>query len=152
MATVSTITGLLVTSLSALSAVDQWSDESYLPPIETRQVALVIPPHGQQTQIATPTPTRGTRIKYHRIRCEFWVKLDPGDATQGVTYAREIGLQAIEALLTDSTLNSSSYRIGFYGQDTPQAIEADVTDAPVRIKGVDYLVCTVFAPIVDYSG
>lgn len=152
MATVSTITGLLLATLSALAAVDQASDESYLPPIETQAVALVIPPHGQRTQVATMTPGRGTRIKYHRIRCEFWVKLNPGDPSVGVDYAREIGLQAIEALLVDDTLNNGSYRIGFYGTDTPQAIEADVTEEPIRIKGADYLVATVYAPIVDYSG
>lgn len=152
MATVATIAGLLSTVLGALDGIDQTSIYGYLPPVKTDSIALVIPALGQQTQVITNTPARGTRIKYHRIQCEFWVKVNAGNADNATILARDIGLTAIEALLVNDALNNESYKIGHYGSGTPQFIEAQVADAPIVVKGVDYVVVTVFVPIVDYSG
>lgn len=151
MATVTQIAGLLKTALEALSDVDQADINTYLPPIKTQAVALVIPPLAQKTRAYTPTAGRGTWIFWHQIRCEFWVKLSSGDISSAVQKAREIGLQAINVLLTDATLNNNSLRIGWYGQNTGQAIESDVADRPIEIGGVPYFVVTVYVPIVDYG-
>lgn len=151
MATVTVIAGLLKTSLEALSDVDQADLNSYLPPIRSAAVALVIPPLAQKTRAYTPTAGRGTWVFWHQIRCEFWIKLSSGDISSAVQRAREIGLQAINALLTDTTLNNNNLRIGWYGQSAGQVIESDVTDRPVEVGGVAYLVATVYVPVVDYG-
>lgn len=152
MATVTTITGLLKTALAALAGVDQASDEHYLPPVKTEAVALVIPPYGQQTSGVRQTATRGTWLLYHRIRCEFWVKLNSGAPATAITYAKELGRSAIVVLLTDATLNNATYQVGYYGNNTPQAIEADVTETPIVVGGMEFIVVSVIVPIVDYSG
>jgi hypothetical protein len=151
MATVTEIAGLIQTALLALDDVDQADINSYLPPIKTQSVALVIPPLDQKTRAYTPTAGRGTWIFWHQIRCEFWVKLNAGDISSAVQKAREIGLQAINVLLTDATLNNNSLRIGWYGQSTGQVIEADVTDRPIEVGGVPYFVATVYVSITDYG-
>lgn len=152
MATVATITGLLKTVLSGIGGVDQASDEIYLPPVKTEAVALVIPPYGQQSSGIRQAAVRGTWLLYHRIRCEFWVKLNSGAPATAITYARELGRAAIVALLTDATLNNANYQVGYYGNNTPQAIEADVTETPIVVGGMEFIVVSVIVPIVDYSG
>lgn len=152
MATVATITGLLKSVLGNISGVDQVSDEGYLPPVKTESVALVIPPYQQRTSAVRQAATRGTWLLYHRIRCDFWVKLNSGSPATAVTYARELGRAAIVVLLTDSTLNNNTYQVGYSGANTPQEIEAEVAETPIVSNGLEFFLVSIFVPIVDYSG
>jgi len=151
MATVTQLAELLRVALAALPAVDQSSIGSYFPPIKTVSVALVITPLWQRTRAITPTAGRGTVVFWHQIRCEFWVKLNPRDLDESIELVREIGLSAIQVLLTNVTLNNNSVRVGWYGQGAGQSVEAETDDRPTEIAGVSYLITTVTVPITDYG-
>lgn len=151
MATVATIAALLMQALQTLPDIDQASIDHYLPPVTTQKIAVVIPPLDQKTRSQAPTAGRGPRLYWYQIRCEFWVKLNAGDIPTGVARVREIGRQAIDVLWTDRRLNDGGLRVGWIGPGDGQGIQADVGERPLNVGGVDYLVATVYAPIVDYG-
>lgn len=152
MSTVSQIANALKARLETLPGVDQASTDSYLPPVETDDIALVIPPLGQETQVWTQTARRTPLFQSHRIRCEFWVKLVTGNLPLTLQRTREIGLMAIRDLLAEPTLNGTVQSIGHFGPGSNQvSITCDVADVPVQIAGVPYLVATVLVPLTDYA-
>lgn len=152
MSTVSQICEALRVRLAALPGVDQSSIDSYLPPVETDGIALVIPTLGMETQVWSQTARRTPLFQSHRIRCEFWVKLNTGNLRLTLERAREISLMAIRDLLAEPTLNGVVQHVGHFGPGSNQlAISAEVTEVPVQIAGVPYLVATVIVPVTDYA-
>ncbi len=152
MSTVTQIANRLKDRLSSLPGVDKASIDSYLPPVETRQIALIIPPFRQETRVDARTPTRKTNLQSHRIPCEFWVKLNTGNLAYSLQRAREIGLEAIQVLLQDQSLGGTVSHVGHFGQGSDQlTISADIADMPVEIAGVPYIVVTVLVPVIDYA-
>lgn len=152
MSTVTQIANRLKERLSTLPDVDQASIDTYLPPVETERVALIIPPLGQETRVDARTPTRNINLQSHRIRCEFWVKVNTGKLALTLGRAREIGLEAIRLLLTDQTLGGVVSHVGHFGQGSNQlTMTAEVADIPIEIGGVPYLVVTVIVPVIDYA-
>lgn len=152
MSTVTTIVTRLKERLATLPDVDQASIDTYLPPVETERIALIIPPLGQETRVDAQTPTRTINLQSHRIRCEFWVKIDTGKLALTLRRAREIGLDAIWLLLTDQTLGGVVSHVGNYGQGSNQkTLTAEVADIPIEIGGVPYIVVTVIVPLIDYA-
>jgi hypothetical protein len=142
----------------ALTDVDQAAIDSYLPPVQTKSVALVIPPFGQQSRIDALTtagsryvPERQTVMMSHRIPLELWVKIDTGHLAQTITRARELPTLAIQAILANATLNNTVDRVGNYGPgDNTASIETDTFDRPVQIDGVPYIVIAITVPVIAY--
>lgn len=152
MSTVTQIATRLKDRLSTLDGVDRASIDVYLPPVETEQIALIIPPLRMESRVDAMTPTRNINMQSHRIPCEFWVKVNTGKLTWTLQRAREIGLEAIQLLLADQTLGGVVSHVGNYGQGSNQkTLTADVADLPVEIAGVPYLVVTVIVPVIDYA-
>ena len=152
MSTVTQICDALITRLKTLPGVDQSSRDVYLPAIESQYISLIIPPLGQQTQVWTQTARRTPLFQSHRIRCEFWVKLDSGDIPGTLQRAREIGLLAIRSLLDEPTLGGVVQNVGHFGPGSNQmSIECDVAETPVVAAKVPYLVATVIVPLTDYA-
>lgn len=152
MSTVTQIVNRLKERLASLPGVDKASADSYLPPVETRQIALIIPPFRQESRVDARTPTRAINMQSHRIPCEFWVKINTGNLAYSLQRAREIGMEAIQMLLQDQTLGGVVSHVGHFGRGSDQlTISADVTDMPVEIAGVPYIVVTVLVPVIDYA-
>lgn len=152
MSTITQIVSRLKERLSSLPGVDKASIDSYLPPVETQQIALIIPPFRQETRVDVQTPTRAINIQSHRIPVEFWVKVNTGRLAYTLQRAREIGLEAIRLLMTDQTLGGVVSHIGNFGQGSNQkTLTADVADMPIEIAGVPYIVVTVMVPVIDYA-
>lgn len=152
MSTVTQICDALITRLAALPNVDQCSRDVYLPLIESQRICLIIPPLGQQTQVWTQTARRTPLFQSHRIRCEFWVKLDSGNMAATLAMTREIGLLAIRSLLDEPTLGGVVQSVGHFGPGSNQmSIECDVAETPVVASKVPYLVATVIVPLTDFA-
>ena len=81
MSTVTQIKLALKARLATLTDVDQADIDSYLPPVLTKRIALVIPPFGQETRVDRLTSEGRFQLAHapvmqsHRLRCEFWVRL-----------------------------------------------------------------------------
>jgi hypothetical protein len=152
MSTVTQICDALIARLQHLPGVDQTSRDTYLPAIESEYISLIIPPLGQQTQVYTLTARRTPVFQSHRIRCEFWIKLDSGNMAQALERAREIGMWAIRDLLAEPTLGGVVQSVGHFGPGSNQmSIECDVAETPIKAGNVPYLVTTVIVPVIDYA-
>lgn len=152
MSTVTQICDALIMRLKHLPGVDQTSRDTYLPAIESEHISLIIPPLGQQTQVWTLTARRNPVFQSHRIRCEFWVKLDTGNMALTLERTREIGLWAIRDLLAEPTLGGMVQSVGHFGPNSNQmSIECDVAETPVLASKVPYLVATVIVPVTDFA-
>lgn len=151
MSTVTLITQRLKDRLSALPGVDQASMDDYTPPIKTTSIALVFPALGTQGRVERPTKN-GFTVNSHRIPAEFWVKADPAKPAETMRKARDIALLAIRTLLQDPTLGGAVQAIGYYGHNGGGlSIEYEVSDRPVTVGGVSYIVANVFVPVMDYD-
>lgn len=159
MTTVTVLKKALKGLLSTITDVDVATVDSYLPPVETRSIALVIPPFGQQTRTDVLTTSGGKFVlekkqvaESHRVRCEFWVKLDSGKLPLTLARASDIPQEAIRLLLATPTLGGLVDRIGNYGTGSDrQTIEAETIDRPVEIAGVPYIVVIVNVPLLVYA-
>lgn len=138
--------------LASLPDVDQAATDSYLPPVNTEKIALVIPPFEQASITWRMTAKLGPVFRSHRIRCEFWVKVDTGNLALTISRAREIGQRATTALLLDRTLEGAIQNIGVYGPgDAGMRIESEIASTPITIAGVPYIVHTLIVPVTDYA-
>lgn len=152
MSTVTEICEQIRERLAGIADVDKSSIDLYLPPVETRSIALIIPPLGQQTQVHTLTSGRKQIFQSHRIRCEFWIKLDVGRLALCLRRAREIGLEAARLLIVEPGLSGTTAHVGHYGQGgAAPTITADVADQAVEIGNSPYLVCVMTVPVIDYD-
>ena len=152
MSTVNQIVSALKAKLETLPGVDASSSDVYLPPVESQSIALIIPPFGQETRVEALSARRGQLMQSHRIRCEFWVKINTGDLATTLARAREIGLLACRALIADQSLGEKVSRVGFYGHGSEgPRVDVEVTDRPVQIAQAPYIVVTVIIGVIDYS-
>jgi hypothetical protein len=151
MTTLTQVALRLKSMLETLPGVDQADLDSYLPPIATASIALVIPPFRTQIRVEPWGAARGHLQQSYRVPCEFWVKLDTGNLDQCLQRARDIGLYAAQALMSDPDLNGKVRRTGNFGGDNRPGIEIEIVDRPVAIAGVPYIVVTVLVPIIDYA-
>ena len=136
MSTVSEIVTALAARLALLPDVDQSDLNSYLPPVKTQKCALVIPPFEQETLVQAMTPPRNVLVQSHRIRCEFWCKLNTGDLPATIMRAREIGLAAIRLLIADQSLGGVVQSVGHFGLGSNRLeMTANVASVPVDIAG-----------------
>lgn len=158
MTTVTQIKQALKGLLSTITDVDKATIDSYLPPVETKHIALVITPFGQQTRTEVLTtggskfvPVSKTVMESLRIRCEFWVKLDTGKLPHTLARASDIPKEAIALLLAHPTLGGID-RMGNFGQGSDrQTIDAETIDRPIEIAGIPYIVVTVIVPMIIYA-
>lgn len=157
MSTVTQIKMALKARLATLTDVDQAEIDSYLPPVLTKRIALVIPPFGQETRVDYVTSS-GSRfaqkvvMQSHRLRCEFWVKVDTGNLAQTLRRASDIPLEAIRLLMGDQELGGAVSRVGNFGAgDNRWSITSETIDRPVEIAGVPYIVVVVNVPVIDYA-
>lgn len=157
MSTVHQVKLALKSLLSQISGVDQAELDNYLPPVKTQKIALVIPPFGQLTRVdqLTSTGNRFARkpvMQSHRIRCEFWVKIDTGNLALTLQRASDIPLEAIQLLMMNQTLGGAVSHVGNYGQgDNNKSIESETIDQPIQVAGVAYIVVVVNVPVIDYA-
>jgi hypothetical protein len=156
MSTVTEICLALKALLETIPDVDESSIDSFFPAATTRKVALIIPPFGHRTRVEAKTAQRAVLYQSHRIRCEFWVKVDNGNLQATSARAREIGLAACRLLMREDAhsnpLRDTVSKVGFYGLDGPgPALEVEVTDRPVQIGQVPYIVATVLVGVIDYA-
>ena len=150
MSSVNDIAAAVLATCSALAAVDQASLSEYLPSVTTESVALIIPPFGQTTRVESVGVGNAVYVQSHRLRCEFWVKINTGALATTLAKAREIGLDAAKALLEDKTLGGTVSYVGFYGNDgVGPAIDIDVATVPVQIGQGLFIIATLFLPVVD---
>lgn len=158
MTTATQIKKALKSLLSTITDVDVATVDNYLPPVETRAIALVIPPFGQQHRFDVLTtggsrfvPEQKTVMESHRIRCEFWVKLDSGKLALTLAKASDIAGEAIALLLAHQNLSGLIDRMGSYGSGADrQTIDSEVIDRPIEIAGIPYIVVTVNVPMIVY--
>ena len=157
MSTVTQIKLALKARLAKLTDVDQAEIDSYLPPVLTKRIALVIPPFDQQTRVDIVTANNsrfGPKVvmQSHRLRCEFWVKVDTGNLAQTLRRASDIPLEAIHSLMLDQALGGVVSRVGNFGAgDNRWSITSETIDRPVEIAGVPYIVVVVNVPVIDYA-
>lgn len=150
MTTVTDVALRLKNTLSALPDVDQASLDTYLPPIETESIALVLPPFRTEIRVEPWGAARGTLQMSYRIPCEFWVKIDTGQLDKTLQRARDIGWYAAKLVMADPDLRGKVQRTGNFGGDSRPGVTVEVTDRPVQIAGVPYIVVTVLVPVIDY--
>ncbi len=158
MSTVTQIKLALKARLATLTDVDQAEIDSYLPPVLTKRIALVIPPFGQETRVDRLTSQGRFALadvpvmQSHRLRCEFWVKIDTGNLAQTLRRASDIPLEAIRLLMADQELGGAVSRVGNFGAgDNRWSITSETIDRPVEIAGVPYIVVVVNVPVIDYA-
>jgi hypothetical protein len=158
MSTVTQIKLALKARLATLTDVDQAEIDSYLPPVLTKRIALVIPPFGQETRVDRLTSQGRFALadvpvmQSHRLRCEFWVKVDTGNLAQTLRRASDIPLEAIRLLMADQELGGAVSRVGNFGAgDNRWSITSETIDRPVEIAGVPYIVVVVNVPVIDYA-
>lgn len=159
MTTVTQIKQALKTLLSTITDVDKATIDSYLPPVETKYIALVIPPFGQQTRTEVLTtggskfvPEQKTVMESLRIRCEFWVKLDTARLPHTLSRASDIPKEAIALLFAHPTLGGTVDRVGNFGSGSDrQSIDAETIDRPIEIAGIPYIVVSVIVPVIAYA-
>lgn len=152
MSTVSQICEQIRARLATLPDVDKSSIDLYFPPIETQRIALIIPPFGQQTQVHTLTSGRKQIFQSHRIRCEFWIKLDAGKLALCLQRAREIGQEAARLLIVEPGLSGTTSHVGHYGPGgSAPMITAEVADQAAEVGNASYLVCVMTVPVIDYD-
>lgn len=113
MSTITEISTAIKTILDTLSDIDVSSLDSYLPPITTLKVALVMPPMGMSGTVEAAVG-RKTRLE-HRIPCELWIKMDKGNQADCMQRGREICLAAAAELQANLTLNDT---VTFLGDDS----------------------------------
>jgi hypothetical protein len=160
MSTPTQIKDALADILSTLNGVDQALVDNYLPPVETRTAAAVVPPFGQRTRVDVLTtagsrfaPESQTIMVSHQFRCELWVKLDTGRPALTLARASNLPIEAIRAILANPTLNGTVDRVGNYGiADNRTTIETETIDRPVQVAGVPYIVIVVTIPVICYEG
>jgi hypothetical protein len=91
-------------------------------------------------------------MQSHRLRCEFWVKIDTGNLAQTLRRASDIPLEAIRLLMADQELGGAVSRVGNFGAgDNHWSITSETIDRPVEIAGVPYIVVVVNVPVIDYA-
>src|SRR5687768_730063 len=105
MSTITEISSAIRVLLATLSDIDQSSLDSYLPPVTTQKVALVMPPMGLRGSVNAPVG-RKTKL-VHRIPCEFWVKVFNNDLVSSMQRGREVCLNAAAEIQTTVTPNSA---------------------------------------------
>lgn len=159
MTTVTQIKQALKSLLSTITDVDRATIDHYLPPVETKHIALVIPPFGQQTRTEVLTtggskfvPESKTVMESLRIRCEFWVKLDSARVAYCLSRSSDIPKEAIALLFAHPTLNGTVDRMGNFGSGSDrQSIDAETIDRPIEIAGIPYIVVSVIVPVIAYA-
>ena len=158
MTTVTQIKMALKARLATLTDVGQAEIDSYLPPVLTKRIALVIPPFGQETRVDRLTSqgrftlANAPVMQSHRLRCEFWVKIDTGNLAQTLRRASDIPLEAIRLLMADQELGGAVSRVGNFGQgDNRWSITSETIDRPIEVAGVPYIVVVVNVPVIDYA-
>lgn len=144
------IVGGLKTIISAIAAVDQFSTDDYLPPINTIDTALVIPAFGQETETAR-MGMDGSRYQAHKFRCELWVK-HTGNNANLTQRARAVGSAAIEAILASPTLGGVVDTVGFFdGRRFDYLIRSETANEMIEVGGIPYLVVTIIVPVTDLT-
>lgn len=98
MATATTVAEAVVAVIdAALSEVDAASTADYLPAVESQKVALIATALGHADE--GHVYSAGWMHVIHRLRLEFWTKVDQGDVATCVTRARDAGYRAMRALV-----------------------------------------------------
>lgn len=137
--TVATIVAALESVLDDVTGVDQTSIDTYTPATSTQGTALLITPFGQSAVVQF-TDLAGDKARYiHRIPCEFWTKFSTGAQATTIAAARDIGRLAVIALMTN---DSTGYEIW-----PEEDITVSVTEVPVIIGDMAYIVTTVTVPV-----
>jgi len=137
-ATVTSIaTALMDTLNTALADVDYASIDEYLPSVKTEKVALLVTPAGQADVGRFQSFASNLELT-HRIRCEFWVKIDKADMAATMSRAREIPLDAMRILLSN---DGASYELA-----PNTEMESSTTDGPVTTGNASYLVAALIVP------
>lgn len=146
MTTITQISTAIKVLIEALSDVDQASIDSYLPPVTTQKVALVMPPMGLRGSVDAPVG-RKTKL-VHRIPCEFWTKVHNGDLPSTVARAREICLNAAAEVQASLTLGGLIEYLGD-GSGSP-AFEWAIDDEMINVGHGTYIRGTLFVTVTQW--
>lgn len=152
MSSVTIIAQALEIRLATLSGVDQSSVSTYTPPVETKNIALIIPPLGLESRLDRMAGRGSPLMQSHRIQCEFWVRVDKADLAMTMERSREIGLAAMRLLIQDQSLGGAVQSVGQFGPGSNAlALSSKVNDFPITIQGMTFIVVTVTVGVIDYS-
>ena len=138
--TIATIVAGLESVLDDVSGVDQTSIDVYIPAASTQGSALIIPPLGQSSVYSFRNLSASTARVVHRIPCEFWTKVSTGALATTLASARDIGRLATIAIMAGDSTNG-------YELETGEDITVSVTEVPVVVGDMAYIVTTVTVPV-----
>lgn len=134
--------------LSVLADVDQSSLNDYTPNITTQKAALLIVPFEQSGQMQYAGMGKNSYIHAHRIVCEFWVKVDTGNAAAAIQRGRDICLQAMRLIAANPTLNGSVMQVGSSLLGNAGLIgQYDVLPRYEERGQIPYIVARLFVPV-----
>ena len=125
---------------AAIADVDTVSSTEFTPAITTTKIAALSPAFDLESRFLWESLGGAEVVVIHRIPIEFWVKHD-GKATHTMTRARNIGTDAINALVA---ADGTGYELLF---DDPVTFAVD--PAFVTINSVAWLVATMFVSVRD---
>lgn len=146
MSNVSDVVGALVDALqAALPEVDTASVAGYLPAIDTQSVALIATALGHTDD--GYIYSMGWLHAVHRVRLEFWIKFDVGDAATCISLARDIGYRAMRALVAGD--GAAGYTL--YAADGGASMTGAVDPTPLDPgnSGIPYLRYTLTVAVMQ---
>lgn len=152
MSTITQISTQIGVILGAMDEIDQVSLADYNPPLQTRSVALVIPPFGLSGQVAAPVGLK-TRLT-SRIPCEMWIKMrsGPEHLDESMQLGRDICLAAAAELQATATqgsaLNGTVKHFGDEEGNNP--FEWRVEDNPIQVGNATYIRGLLFVTVTDW--
>ena len=140
MANVQSLAEAVAAVVSTIEGVDRCSVTDFTPALNTQAIAAMIVPMGQSSagRIVSTLSNRYLEMTT-TLPVEFWVKHAQGDPATTMRRARNVGTDAIAALLA---ADGTGYELA------PDAeITESIESAFVEVSGQPYLVATVRIPI-----
>jgi hypothetical protein len=146
MSDVDTQVAALVATLEAgLPEVDSASTAGYLPAVDTQSIALIATALGHADEAYYTSA--GWMQVVHRVRLEFWVKFDVGNAEACITLARNIGYQAMRVLVAADV--TGGYMLHAPAHGTGMTGNVDPTPLDPGNSGIPFLRYTLTVPVMQ---
>jgi hypothetical protein len=146
MSEVSAQVAAIVSTIEAgLPEVDSASTAGYLPAVDTQNVALIATALGHADD--GYYYSAGWMHVVHRVRLEFWVKFDVGDAATCIALTRNIGYRAMRALVAADV--TGGYTLAASGDGAVMTGSVDPTPLDPGNSGIPFLRYTLTVPVMQ---
>lgn len=139
------VAALVATLEAGLSDIDYASTAGYLPAIDTQGVALIATALGHADDGFYYSA--GWLHVVHRVRLEFWVKFDVGNASACIALARDIGYRAMRVLVAADV--TGGYTLVASGEGAAMTGNVDPTPLDPGNSGIPFIRYTLTVPVMQ---